>query len=160
MKIRICSFKIGSWIRRIGYDRNHYFGLDLKLKLKLADTETTFQRKNLVTVSVGYFFRHKRALFRVFLKIWFYPPKSGKPENNLKKFEKNWKKKRLRKKISASMPKLKLDLGFCSRYPNLVSVVHYRRKRYLKGNELTLHCETTSNKKWDLCHCADFQFMN
>ena len=104
VKIRICSFKIGCWIRRIVYDRNHYFGLDPKPKLKLADTTltdtetgTTFQRKNLVTDSVGYFFRHKRAPFQIlfwrsgfiFKPIKAYiPPRSGKHENNLKKFEK------------------------------------------------------------------------
>ena len=54
------------------YHQNHYFGLGLipKPKPKLpilsvdtvTDTETTFQRENLVTDSMGHFFHHKRAL--------------------------------------------------------------------------------------------------
>ena len=52
------------------YDRNHYFGLGPILKPKLAvtyfqpkyavtDTETTYQRLNLVAISMGNFSNHK-----------------------------------------------------------------------------------------------------
>ena len=50
------------------YDQNHYFGLGPIQKQKqlsavtVRDTKTTFQRENLVTDSVGYFFLYKRAL--------------------------------------------------------------------------------------------------
>ena len=71
----------------------------------VTNTETTFQRKNLVTNCMGYFFHHRRApkakfatkiltIFRLFLKICvqfqaleiYIPPRSGKSSE---KFEEN-----------------------------------------------------------------------
>ena len=91
-------------IDKLVYDRNLYFclGLISKPKPKLADTETIFQRENLVTdigFSMEYFFHHKRATktkftakYTIFLdyfwRSWFIfklikayiPQRSGKDE--------------------------------------------------------------------------------
>ena len=68
------------------YDPNHYFrywnwnpNWPILLADSVTDTETTSQRENLVTDSVGHSFNHKHWIFesmiwRLFLKIWVYFP--------------------------------------------------------------------------------------
>ena len=60
---QVSNKQVASFI--LVYERNHYFGLGPIPKPKLADiitdTETTFQRKNPITDSMGYYFYHTRA---------------------------------------------------------------------------------------------------
>ena len=104
------------------YDLNHYFGLgpipkqeNLNWPILSADTltntETTFQWKNLVTNTMGYFFIIKGPLKPNFLE-------------NITYF---WKSGFIFKLIKTYIPPRigpKLDLDFGSRYRNLVLVVH------------------------------------
>ena len=124
------------------YYQNLYLGLGPKPKPKLADTfgntETTFQRENLVTNNMGYpillVIYHKICcqifkILKLFLKIFvqfqafrnLYPSKKQKTLENSKIFETKfcfWKKK----SAPISMPKL--DLSFGSWHRNLVLVAH------------------------------------
>ena len=108
-----------------------------------TDTETTFQRENLVTDSVGYFFHHKGALktkfagkFSIFSGCFWVPSRfifklikthiSKKQVGNMRKiwnwkfrfWKKNWL--RYRNRILVSVPDNQ----------TLVSVVHYTNTQF------------------------------
>ena len=86
-------------------DRNNYFGLCPYRNWKInwwilsadtiTDTQTTFQRENLVTDSMGYFFHPKRALKTIFSDyFWrsgfiFKLFKNSYPQKRSGKYEKN-----------------------------------------------------------------------
>ena len=89
------------------YVPNHYFrywnwnpNWPILLADSVTDTETTSQRENLVTDSVGHSFNHKHWIFesmiwRLFLKIWVYFPahKNLYPPKKWKKYSFGFRKK-------------------------------------------------------------------
>ena len=87
----------------------------------------------------------------------------GNQEKNLKKFEK--KNLVQKKRVSAPIPTLKLDLGFGFRYQNMVLVVHYTsyRNTVMHGENITVECnhnyELEGNVTQITCNNGTFDRM-
>ena len=101
----------------------------------VTDTETPFQRENLVDkISSSYLLP-----WWPILGIFSILKGPHKPNFFLwEKMRKIWKKKLgwRKKRNLAPMPTPKLDIGFGSRYRNLVSVEHYHKLVSLLSNHL------------------------
>ena len=91
-------------------------------------------------------------IFRLFLKIWVYFQafKNSYPQERSGKHGKSLNLKVLGKKME---PILKLDLGFGSRYRNLVSVIHYLKYVHINPlsidvRRINLFKQTTQKEKY------------